>query len=262
MCMNTDPVNLVRDAALQSERNGEAAIYWGAPNTYAAFRGAKAISLSFLVLSGTRTSVGRVFAETSLDGITWNSMSGTGGLISAGMTTADYSGPLTANPSGTTRFYAGGSLADAAFVRFGVQVEDDDTEQAELRLTLTATPVHGGGDIILDYGTDITQLSGAIGTAFSTVDADQVSLMGTVVGAAGTDTDALTLGLFTGSSDTGPWADTTVRLVLGDDGGTIPSSLVTSADKALLSSFCQVQFVSLVGLTGTLFATVTVRPIC
>jgi len=263
MCMKTEPVILVRDASLASERDGAPAIYWAPQNTWQAFRGVSGINLAWRVFSVNEPTTGvstgdvraRVFAQTSLDGVTWDDLSsGSNGLIPAGISDA--------NASGATLIYTGGAIADAPYARFGVQVEDVGVAiPVEIRLTLVATAVQSGGNITLAYGDDIMSMTtvNPIGPVFATSGVDQVSVFGELRSVTGGSPDYVIMRLYTSASVDGPWVDSKVDLKLGT-GTTIPSSDVISVDKTLLSAFAQLRFVSLTGLTaGLLYATATVR---
>ena len=56
MCKQSEPVYLVRDDTFYSERDGSPAIYWSPANSWAAFRGASAVELSWSVLAADPTA--------------------------------------------------------------------------------------------------------------------------------------------------------------------------------------------------------------
>ncbi len=267
MCKNSEPVFLVRDTALQSERDGSAAIYWAPSSTWAAFRGATAISLRFQVLSGSSTAIGRVFAETSVDGITWESWSGTGGLISSGMTIAEYNSG-TGTPSGTTRFYATEYLSDAPFVRFGVQVEDESESQGQLRLTLAATPVQGGGDINLAYNDSANAFPAdtLVGAVFQTANLDQLVISG--LGASfAPSASALVLDLYTGptyspSTNLSTWTKVPNSTLTITEGVTVWATTNLDPSELALSNYAALRVTSVTGGSitgGTFSAHITAR---
>ena len=245
MCMQSNPTILAKDTVLTSERNGSARIIWAPASTWGALRGAPAFSLRWRVLAADSTAVARVFAQTSIDGITWedptitseNPIPGVGGLISSGM-----SGTYI---SGTELLWAGGMMADAPFTRLGVQVQDsDEAREVEIRLSLTMTPTFQGGNVVLGYQHTFADLNSMVGQdlggPFDTLNIDQLMMNynGSSDMIAG---DAVTFQFKTGPSRTGPWSNVGAPSVFLH--GAVTSELLP-IDKTVLSNFSKVVVVS------------------
>ena len=190
------------------------------------------------------TGVARVFAETSLDGITWDTFGGEQGLISAGIDETD-------NPSGSFRVYAAGTaLSDAPFVRLGVQIERTGA-QADLRLTIVATPKSGGGSMVLAFEEDAMSLGvdDPVGPIFATADMAALVLSGiTTTGFFPTGAD-LMLELYTGSNRIGlgpsnrsavPTASLTLM-----EGNLDTINAFLNADNLALSDYAQLRVTSI-----------------
>lgn len=259
MCKQSEPVYLVRDDTLYSERDGSPAIYWSPANSWAAFRGASAVELSWSVLAADPTALVRVFVQTSLDGKSWDDDTGTDGLVSAGIA-------VSSNPRGAVVPYYLGTSPGAAFVRFGVQVSDISSSPGPVsaRMTLVVTPQHGGGEVVYAYGraTDTLGVNDDVGPTLRVIDVAQMSLIGELFEKSGTipSGSSVELAFHTAASPSGPWLALSTTLTVTD----LNPVALASALKDQLSNYVQVRVLSVTGASSTLCLnlTGTVRPGC
>ncbi len=246
MCAQTEPLFLLRDTALISERNGDATIYWSGRDTWAHLRHSRGVEVVWYLLSAVGTPTLKLYLQESIDGITWVDLAESAidnngafpGLLGVGIDAAS-------TPTGSLRIALTHRTAGAPFVRFGVQIAGPSggSSQVEARLTLAVMACSRGGDVpiatrlVLEYGPPIWPGDGdQIGPIFSGIDVDQMTLV-SVITNKGTN-DLVLLKVQTATDPNGTWVDTGVSIDLTAAGTEV--SAFDAVDKSVLGTWVRV----------------------
>ena len=259
MCMQSNPVVLLQDTTLQSERDGSRRIYWAPASTFTAFREGTALECEWFVHSTLNDPATSLYAQVSADGKSWEDLpdAEAGGLLGGTITNTE------AGNRGQARLWIGQLLSNASFVRFGIQVEDPDdptTQQVEITLTLTVTPRTAGGSVqVADQASPGTVASDTeLGPKISLTDAKSVNFFVTSYGLEATG-KFYKLDVKTAATpDAAEWLDTGLTITVTEGGVT---SGILTGEAALFSNYAQV-FVDDTSDSTAGFITIwaTVRP--
>lgn len=162
MACNMPSFFIVNDTELESERNGDAAIYWAAPSTWTALRGCSSFELHATALQIDTAAECDVFLEYGSDGVSWQPYNSGTGLLSDDPIDPD-------NRSESRRINLPDEVLYAPFIRLGVQVDNDTagTSQVRARLIVAVVPIKANDRVITSqFANDIDVDTVTVDTLF------------------------------------------------------------------------------------------------
>ncbi len=219
---------------------------------YDALRGMMALGVQHQILSSSPTAVAELFAQVSLDGVTW---AGVDDDVTPLLPT-----PLTDNGSDDVRVFIGGALANAPFSRVGIQVSSSTADiPVEVRLSVTVTPMveAAGSELVSGYGISVTSTPVSIGPIFNTTDVGKVVIF---ADASGLDTGMeVSLGVYTMMGSSPPnWALVSTSVLTLTEGVEVTG--ISGITNESLGEFAQVYVLGSDSANGSLSASVLLRP--
>lgn len=198
------PIVIANDVDLESERSGEAAIYWNPQSQWRAMIGASSFVAAARALSIDAAATVRLYAQYSYDGLSWTERSG---VLLDDIT--DDAG----SRSDQARIFLTNDELGMPFWRFGVEVGGGST-YVQARIFASIVPI-GARDrsVVSQFISSSTAIPASgtdIGTSIVCSDASSaaVHLSGTFSGAGSADIEAYS------SDDASVWAPTGVSATL------------------------------------------------